>query len=147
MINLYKSIIQYYFNMSSKPTIIREFNQILETFLSQLSPLIGTTYHHYFKQLIKVNAILPIQQFSNNAYPHKKKIFEEDETYFADTDTHKSDINNMQEYFKTDEETTLNEILRLKDIYYQLDQDSKKEVWSYFKALTLLSEDYIKLSK
>ena len=132
--------------MSEKPKIIKEFNLILETFLSQLSPLIGTTYHHYFKQLTKVNAILPIQQFSNNVYPHKTKIIEEDESYFTDTTSRRGDIDDMQEYFKTDEETTLNEILRLKDIYYQLDQNSRKEVWSYFKALTVLSEDYIKLS-
>ena len=137
---------QYYFNMSEKPKIIKEFNLILETFLSQLSPLIGTTYHHYFKQLTKVNAILPIQQFSNNVYPHKMKIIEEDESYFTDTSSRKNDIDDMQEYFKTDEETTLNEILRLKDIYYKLDENSRKEVWSYFKALTILSEDYIKLS-
>lgn len=132
--------------MSNKPKIIKEFNIILETFLNQLSPLIGTTYHHYYKQLTKVNAILPIQQFSNNVYPHKKKIIEEDETYFTDTNTHYEGIGNMQEYFKTDEETTLNEILRLKDIYYQLNENSRKEVWSYFKALIILSEDYIKLS-
>ena len=137
---------QYYFNMPEKPKIIKEFNLILETFLSQLSPLIGTTYHHYFKQLTKVNAILPIQQFSNNVYPYKKKIIEEDESYFTDTSSRKNDIDDMQEYFKTDEETTLSEILRLKDIYYKLNEDSRKEVWSYFKALTILSEDYIKLS-
>ena len=43
--------------MSNKITIIKEFNVILETFLSQLSPLIGTTYHHYFKKLTKVNPV------------------------------------------------------------------------------------------
>ena len=38
----------------SKIEKIKEFNMILETFLSQLSPLVGTSYHHYFKKLIKL---------------------------------------------------------------------------------------------
>ena len=40
----------------SKIENIKEFNNILETFLGQLVPLIGTTYHHYFKKLIRMNA-------------------------------------------------------------------------------------------
>ena len=52
----------------------------------------------------------------------------------------------MKSYFNTTQENTLNEILRLKDIYYKLDKSSQKEVWSYFKALIILSEDYLKLN-
>jgi len=133
--------------MSNKPKIIKEFNYIMETFLQQLNGYIGSEYHFYFKKLIKVNAILPIQQFSNNVYPHKKKIFEEDESYFTDTKKHKDNLNTFQQYFKINEESTLSEMLRLKNIYYKIDENSRKEVWSYFQALTLLSEDYIKLSQ
>ena len=132
--------------MSNKSTIIKEFNLILDTFLSQLSPLIGTTYSFYFKKLTKVNAILPIQQFCNNVYPYKKKILEEDESYFSDSNNYSNDVENMKSYFNTTQENTLNEILRLKDIYYKLDKSSQKEVWSYFKALIILSEDYLKLN-
>ena len=32
--------------------------------------------------------------------------------------------------------------MRLQDIYFKLDSDSKKEVWNIFQALTLLSEQY-----
>ena len=122
----------------SKVDHIKEFNTIMETFLNQLSPLVGTSYYFYYKKLIKVNAVLPIQQFAQNVLPYKQRIMNKDETYFADTDNHQEKIK--------DDEATLNEILRLKDIYFKLDKDSQKEVWSYFKALTLLSEDYIKLS-
>lgn len=132
--------------MSNKSSIIKEFNLILDTFLSQLSPLIGTTYSFYFKKLTKVNAILPIQQFCNNVYPYKKKILEEDESYFSDSNNYSNDVDNMKSYFNTTQENTLNEILRLKDIYYKLDKSSQKEVWSYFKALIILSEDYLKLN-
>lgn len=131
----------------SKTEIIKEFNSILETFLFQLSSLMGSTYHHYFKKLIKINAILPIQQFSNNVYVYKEKIMSEDESYFFNYGSNqKEEINQFKKYFKTDHETTLNEILRLSDIYIKLDNESKKEVWAYFKAMIILSEDYIKLS-
>ena len=50
----------------SKIENIKEFNNILETFLGQLVPLIGTTYHHYFKKLIRMNATMPIQEFLKN---------------------------------------------------------------------------------
>ena len=65
---------------------------------------------------------------------YKQRIMNKDETYFADTDNHQEKIK--------DDEATLNEILRLKDIYFKLDKDSQKEVWSYFQALTVLSEQY-----
>ena len=132
----------------SKPKIIKEFNSILESFLSQLSQMIGTSYHRYFKNLVKVNAILPIQQFCNNVYIYKEKIMNEDESYFFyNMDEKKEEINNFNSYFKIDQEVTLTEILRLTDIYFKLDTDSRKEVWSYFKAMIILSEDYIKLSQ
>ncbi len=118
----------------SKTTKIKEFNNILETFLSQLSPLVGSSYHHYFKKLIRVNAILPIKEFSTNVLPYKRKIMEQDESYFSDTQNHQDKIQG--------DEATLNEILRLKDIYYKLNNDSRKEVWAYFQALTVLSEEY-----
>lgn len=131
-----------------KVKIIKEFNSILESFLSQVSGIIGTSYYMYFKKLIKINAILPIQQFSNNVYIHKDKIMKEDETFFFNSlDEHQKELNNFNTYFKIDQETTLSEILRLTNIYFKLDSESKKEAWSYFKALTILAEDYIKLSR
>jgi hypothetical protein len=119
----------------SKANNIKEFNTIMETFLNQLSPLVGTTYHFYYKKLIKVNAVLPIQQFAQNVLPYKQRIMDKDESYFADTENHQEKIQG--------DEATLNEILRLKDIYFKLDKDSQKEVWSYFQALTVLSEQYL----
>ena len=61
---------------------IKSFNEILETFLQQLSPIVGTTYHYYFKQLIKVNSTMPIKTFLVEVSPYKEKIFNKDESYF-----------------------------------------------------------------
>jgi hypothetical protein len=122
----------------SKSEKIKEFNSIMEIFLSQLSPIVGTSYHHYFKRLIKVNSILPIKEYCKNVLPYKQKIMDKDESYFYDTDKHNDLIQN--------DTNTINEILRLKEIYHQLDKDSINEVWEYFQALLVLSEEYKNLT-
>ena len=42
---------------------VKEFNTIIESFLIQVSPIVGTSYHFYYKKLIKVNAVEPIKLF------------------------------------------------------------------------------------
>jgi len=118
----------------SKIEKIKEFNSIMELFLSQLSPIVGTSYHHYFKKLIRVNSLLPIQEYCKNVLPYKQKIMTKDESYFCNTDNHENAIK--------DDRNTINEILRLKEIYTKLDKDSINEVWEYFQALIILSEEY-----
>lgn len=118
----------------SKIDKIKEFNSIMELFLSQLSPIVGTSYHHYFKKLIRVNSLLPIQEYCKNVLPYKQKIMTKDESYFYNTDNHQNEIK--------DDRNTINEILRLKEIYTKLDKDSINEVWEYFQALIILSEEY-----
>ena len=119
----------------SKVEKIKSFNEILETFLQQLSPIIGTTYHFYFQKLVKANAVMPIQQFLVEVIPFKDKIMNKDESYFLDIET------NAEDKIQGDEQV-LTEILRLKDIYSGLDNQSRQEVWNYFQALIVLSEEY-----
>ena len=118
----------------SKKEKIKEFNSILETFLQQLSPIVGTSYHHYFKRLVRINSVMPINEYCKNVLPYKEKIMNKDETYFSNTDNHQDKIKNDKD--------TINEILRLQEIYYKLDRDSIEEVWNYFQALVILSEEY-----
>ena len=122
---------------------VKSFNSILEDFLQQISPLIGTTYHHYFKQVIKVNAILPIQHFIHYVfdpeYSLEDKIINRDETYFTNEENHKNQVKNQ--------DNALMEIVRLKGIYVNLSKDSKDNVWDILFALVHLSKDYIKLKK
>ena len=61
-----------------------------------------------------------------------------DESYFYNTDNHENIIKN--------DKNTINEILRLKEIYNKLDRDSINEVWEYFQALIILSEEYVILT-
>lgn len=125
--------------MSTVKDIILQFNNILSSFLIQLSPSIGTTYNHKFEQIIKINISLPIERFLVNALPLRDKILNRDETYFNNIENHNEQINK--------EEVILNEILRLKNIYCNLDEQSKCNIWDIFQALLYLGEEYIILNK
>ena len=121
--------------MSSE--IIKTFNEILDSFLIQISPLVGTTYHYQFQQITKINSIMPIEQFLVYALPLRDKILNRDESYFSNTENHKDKIGN--------DEYTLNEILRLQTIYSKLDDKSRSNVWDILQAMLVLGEDYIRI--
>lgn len=116
---------------------IKQFNEVLSAFLVQVSPFIGTTYHSKFEQLIKYNAILPIEQFLVYALPVREKILNRDETYFTNNENHKETLG--------DNENILTEVLKLQNIYKKLDKDSQNNVWDFFQAMLILGEEYLKL--
>jgi hypothetical protein len=118
--------------------IIKQFNEIVSSFLIQVTPLVGTTYKFYFDKLIQYNAILPIEQFLVHALPLRDKILERDESYFIN-----SDHSNTPQVLNN--EYTLSEILRLQNIFGQLDTDSRSNVWDIFQAMLYLGEEYVKL--
>ena len=114
---------------------IKQFNDIINSFLIQCSPLVGTTYQYRYSQIIKCNALLPIEQFLINVLPLRDKILNRDETYFD---------NNEQELNKfTGPELSLNEIIKLRGIYSKMDQESKDNSWDILQALLILAEEYL----
>lgn len=115
---------------------VKQFNGLMETFLGQISPLVGTSYLHYFEKLVKANAIMAIQQFYLYVAPYKNKILNKDESYFRDT-------GNFKEHITGD--SIFQEIIRLTNIYDKLDANNKEQMWMYFQALLVLSEEYNKL--
>lgn len=122
----------------SKVEKIKQFNTLMETFLGQISPLVGTSYKHYFGKLVKANAIMPIQQFYQYVSPFKNKIVSKDESYFRQTENFKEQITG---------DDIFQEIIRLTNIYDKLDEANKTQMWMYFQALLVLSEEYTKLAK
>ena len=91
--------------MSEAIDKIKSFNIIVESLLSQTSEAIGTTtYYSQFKQLVKINAPLPINESIKYVLPHKEKIFNRDESYFADETKYLDEYNKMlaQPIFKED---------------------------------------------
>lgn len=118
--------------------IIKQFNEILDSFLIQISSLVGTTYHYQFQKIIQVNSLLPIEQFLVYALPMRDKIINRDETYFNNNDNHKDNI---------DSKITLNEIIRLQGIYSKIDSISKSNLWDIMQALLFLGEEYLANNK
>ena len=88
--------------------IIKQFNSILESFLLQTSQLYGTTYYTKFKQLIKVNSIMPIQHAGYHMIPLKDKILSKDESYFINENNYIEKLNNIN----LDNINALDEILK-----------------------------------
>lgn len=119
--------------------IIKQFNEILDSFLIQVSPLVGTYYHYQFQQIIKINSTLPIEQFLVYALPLRDKIINKDESYFSNSSNHKEKVG--------DNQAALEEILRLSNIYSQLDEASRSNVWDIIQAMLILGEDYIRSTK
>jgi len=133
----YKEI--YVFIIMSRAEKIKMFNEILEDLLQQLSPKIGTTYHFYFKKYIKINAITPINNFWYYAEDLGEKIMNRDETYFTNADNHKEKVQNS--------DNGLDEILRLKGIYEELDKEGRNNLWDITQALFLLAKEYNDMKK
>ena len=123
----------------SKSEKIKTFNGILEDLLKQLSPIIGTSYHYYLKQILRVNALLPMQNFLYYAIPLKNKINDRDETYFTNEDNHKDEVK--------DYDQGLQEIIRLKGIWEKLDEQSKEGLWDITQVLLHIGTEYMELKK
>jgi len=122
--------------MTTKIKVIKEFNEILEYLLIQVTPLIGDKYHNRFKQIVKANITLPIEQFLVHILPKRDKVLNKDESLF--------DSNLLAETF--DDNDLLSKILTLENNYKELQQSSKDNIWDFFQALLILGEDYIRLT-
>ena len=134
---------------------VKDFNNILSSFLVQVSGLIGTTYSYHLTKVIEYNAVIPIEQFLVYAIPYREQILNRDETYFNNNSSdYKDDIiqkvsTQINEYgnvinINANSIAVLDEILRLKNIYYSLDADSQKNLWDILQAMLQLSEEYFR---
>jgi hypothetical protein len=115
--------------------IVKQFNEILGSFLQQLTSSIDCKYYDKFKMAIRFNSTIAIEKFLVHALPLREKILNRDETYFT-TNDYSSMVDN--------DDDTMNEILNLKDVYNNFDKKSKSNVWDIFQAMLLLGEDYIR---
>ena len=124
-----------------KSQIIKNFNTTVSEFLEQLSPNIGIAYFHSFSVLIKVNCTEPIQQFIKYIHHSEKPLAEyittRNEAYFENTENHKEYINTID-----DSNMILMEILKAKDIYLNLNKESKDNFWDILQVLLFLSNEY-----
>jgi len=124
--------------------IVKDFNSLLEALIQQVSPLTGNSYHFLFKNLIKFNAILPIQTFNEHAYKWKEQIDNRDEAFFLNTENVKNAANEVGHDI-SENETVLNEIFHLQGVWSSLDKNSKDNLWEMLQALQMLGEQYKQL--
>lgn len=138
---------------------IKDFNEIFNSLLIQISPHIGSSYHIQFEQIIKYNSLLPIEQFLVYALPRKDKILSRNEEYFTNISNKPSLEQFCDNMIKNKEQIidkkvnndnckhskAMNEIIRLKDIYINLDDTSKSNIWDIFQALLIIGEEYVKI--
>lgn len=117
--------------------IIKQFNDILGSFLTQVTPLIGPSYYKKFDLISKLNASLFIEQFLVHALPLREKIVNKDESYFLNNDFNDK-ING--------DDDLLGEIFKIKDIYLKLDDNSKNNLWDITQAMLHLGEEYVRLN-
>lgn len=118
--------------------IIKDFNTLLEALIQQVAPLTGNSYHLLYKNLIKINALMPIQTFAEYGTIWKQQIESRDESFFLDSNTMATaaiDSGNDNQVF-------LNNIFRLQGIWSSLDSVSKDNLWEMIYALYTLSEQY-----
>lgn len=123
----------------NKSKYIKSFNKLVTSLLSQLSPIIGSSYYRNFNKLIKYNSIFPINHFIENMYVHKHEIINKDEKYF-----YNYDLNSIDEL--NSDKSLLDEVLRLKNIYEKVDNESKNNLWTYLQAMLGIAEEYIMIS-
>jgi len=136
--------------MSSKNVeTIKKFNTLMNSFLIQISPLIGKSTQIFFKTAIKFNASRVIRSFYQYVSPFREKLLAEDEKYFYDVENYSKEITNLDKSHNGNSETYLNEIIKFKQIYEKIknNERNKKNLWKYLKALLLLSEEYASLNK
>jgi hypothetical protein len=110
-----------------------------DLFLVQVAPLVGSSYNVYFEQLIKYNSHQPIEYFLVYVLPLREQILKRDEKFFYDEDRSEKNFG--------DDKNKMEEIFKLRNIYSNLDSESKNNVWEIFQCLLILGEEYIKLNK
>mgnify|MGYP001485809574 CR=1 FL=1 len=117
----------------NKSDYIKKFNNLVTSLLSQLSPIIGSKHYRNYNLFIKVNSMIGLDHFLEYMYPLKNKIIKKDESYFINCE--------LPDELKKDK-IILDEILRLKDIYYQVDNKSKESLWIYLQSMLGIAEEY-----
>jgi len=111
--------------------IVKQFNSIVEDLLRQTTHLIGTKYLFNFKTIIQFNAILPMEKFTINMLPYKSYIMAKNTDFFMNAEVDLSGYS----------EINYNDIIDLKQIFTNIDEESKENIWEILQALVILCEE------
>ena len=121
--------------------IIKKFNDITKDLLNDMKDIIGSSYSFKFNMISRVNSSLPIQKFNVNVLKFKKYILEKNPEYFTNESII---INELKDFSDSEREYYMNEYYYLKNIYENIDNQSKENLWDILIVLTYLCESYHK---
>jgi len=114
--------------------VIKQFNSIVLDLLEQTIDLIGTKFLFNFKLMTKINAIAPIEKFTNTILPYKKQIKSRDLAFFINESENINHYDNINQ----------NDMIDLKNIFLNIDSESQDNIWDTLIALISLAEERIK---
>ena len=127
----------------SKKDIVIKFNNITKNLLSDMKHIIGNSYYIKFNLITRVNSTYPITKFKLNVLKFKKYIFEKNSEYFENDAMVLNEINNCPDIVsEKDKQYYLNEFYYLKNIYENIDNESKENFWDILQVLVFLCENY-----
>tara|TARA_Y100000590_G_scaffold470342_2_gene663900 strand:- start:1350 stop:1745 length:396 start_codon:yes stop_codon:yes gene_type:complete len=127
----------------SKKDIVIKFNNITRNLLSDMKHIIGNSYYTKFNLITRINSTYPITKFKLNVLKFKKYIFEKNSEYFENDTIVLNEINNCSDIVSQgDKEYYLNEFYYLKNIYENIDYQSKENFWDILQVLIFLCENY-----
>jgi len=112
--------------------IIKQFNDVLESFIVQITPIVGSSVKTKFDLLVQMNSVLPIEKYLLYALPMRDKIMKRDESYFINNENHKDD-------------EVLDLIITVKNVYHQMGKASRDSIWDIFQAMLILGEEYLRI--
>ena len=110
--------------------IIKNFNSIVSDLLNQTSSIVGKKYLFYFNRITRINCYQPMEYFILYSRDHKDDIIKENPEYFLNEDNIKKELQGKDEY--------LSEIMRLKEIYININEESRKNLWKYLEKKMLM---------
>lgn len=132
-----------------KEEYIKNFNEILINFIKFIANILPkSSIGIYQSDILRIinnrnYRKIFINKFVLNILQYKKAIDDEDEKFFLDSNFHKSvsknkDLNENQ----INEKMIMDKIFEFKSHWMELNSDSKKLVFEYFKVLCNLAQKY-----
>jgi hypothetical protein len=124
-----------------KKDIVKKFNNITIGLLNDMKYIIGSAYSIKLTMMLRINSSYAINKFKLNVLKFKKYIIERDPKYFEDETIILNEIEASEEY-KKDKDWYMNEYYSLKNIYYNIDKNSKSNFWDILTVLIFLCDKY-----
>ena len=119
---------------------IKKFNLTIDNLVNDII-LVFPNYQYLqvfkekFNLLIKYNVRKPIEFFKDGVYNFKEQILSKNEEFFINKD-YKEDVQQLQ----YDSKWSLDQVLNLKELWSQLNDENKEVIWTYFSVLIKLVE-------